>query len=240
MSNRQVETIKAMLSRQKDKARLAYGRTTTEMPRQFIIIGTSNDRKYLRDVTGNDRFWPVLSHASIDRPIDTEGFRKIVRLLWGEASARERAGESIYLTPDQVKLAHIEQNKRFDGDENYEALEAALEGKEGFVLNDAVFEICGIEPGAARKRAQNTKPIRNAMTKLGWEPAKRTIRKTVDAFGQTLGHDETTQVRGYVKGNVPDGVLKSWWQHGPGEGVIVAVIKGMCKHENKAAGSGSG
>lgn len=95
MSNRQVELVKAMLSRQKDKARLAYGRTTSEMPRQFILIGTSNDRKYLRDVTGNDRFWPVLSHGSIDHPIDTEGFRKNVRLLWGEASARERAGEHL-------------------------------------------------------------------------------------------------------------------------------------------------
>ena len=107
-------------------------------------------------------------------------------------------------------------------------------------MNDAVFDICGIEPGASRKRPQDTRPIRNAMTKLGWEPAKRTIRKKVDAFGNTLVRDETTQVRGYVKGNVPEGVLESWWQYEPVEGILVAVIKSMCKHENKAASSGSG
>ena len=55
MSARQVEQVKAMISRPKDKARMAYGRTTTEMPRQFILWGTSNDRKYLRDATGGVR-----------------------------------------------------------------------------------------------------------------------------------------------------------------------------------------
>ncbi len=59
MRRGEIEHVKAMLSRRVDKARLAYGRMTMEQPRQCIFIGTTNDTEYLRDMTGNRRFWPV-------------------------------------------------------------------------------------------------------------------------------------------------------------------------------------
>ena len=60
MRKAQVEHLKSFLSRQVDgPVRLAYARTPTELPRQFIIIGTTNSTSYLRDATGNRRFWPI-------------------------------------------------------------------------------------------------------------------------------------------------------------------------------------
>jgi predicted P-loop ATPase len=54
-----------VLSRQVDgPVRLAYQRTSTEVPRQFVAIGTTNRvTEYLKDSTGNRRFWPVKVRA---------------------------------------------------------------------------------------------------------------------------------------------------------------------------------
>jgi predicted P-loop ATPase len=57
---REAEQLKSFLSRQVDgPVRLAYARLATTLPRQFVIIGTTNARlAYLRDSTGGRRFWP--------------------------------------------------------------------------------------------------------------------------------------------------------------------------------------
>src|SRR6516165_6595829 len=59
MRRADIEHLKAFLSRQVDRARLAYGRIVSEVPRQCVIVGTTNSLEYLRDTTGNRRFWPV-------------------------------------------------------------------------------------------------------------------------------------------------------------------------------------
>jgi hypothetical protein len=47
MRRSDVEHVKALLSRQSDRARLAYGRITTEVQRQGIFVGTTNALEYL-------------------------------------------------------------------------------------------------------------------------------------------------------------------------------------------------
>lgn len=56
----EVETLRSFLSRQNDIYRAAFGRRATPHPRQCIFFGTTNaESGYLRDTTGNRRFWPV-------------------------------------------------------------------------------------------------------------------------------------------------------------------------------------
>src|SRR5262249_6916252 len=92
MRRTDVEHLKAMLSRQIDRARLAYGRITTEYHRQAIVVGTTNDAIYLKDVTGNRRFWPVKTTR-----FDVTKLTQDRDQLWAEAAAREARGESIRL-----------------------------------------------------------------------------------------------------------------------------------------------
>ena len=59
MRKGEVEHLKAFLSRSEDRARMSYDCLCTEVKRQCVIIGTTNSSEYLRDSTGNRRFWPV-------------------------------------------------------------------------------------------------------------------------------------------------------------------------------------
>jgi predicted P-loop ATPase len=87
-----IDATKAFLSRQWDKYRPAYARRLTDFPRQCIVVGSVNPENngYLRDLTGNRRFWSVtvgaLDLAAIAEP-------KYRDQLWAEAKARFDAGQ---------------------------------------------------------------------------------------------------------------------------------------------------
>lgn len=53
------EAVKAFLTRRIDRVRAPYGRLYKDTPRQSMFLGTTNLDSYLRDKTGNRRFWPV-------------------------------------------------------------------------------------------------------------------------------------------------------------------------------------
>src|SRR5262249_28114772 len=118
MKKGEVEDLKGMLSRTSDRERLAYDRITSEVPRQFITIGTTNNQKYLKDQTGNRRVWPVLI-----KKFNLEALKRDVDQIWAEAAAREAKGESIRLDPQLWGAAGLEQEQRTAEDPWWELLE---------------------------------------------------------------------------------------------------------------------
>lgn len=83
-SKADVRAIKAFMSRQSDRARLAYARRAGSFPRQCIFIGSTNDREYLKDDTGGRRFWPIACEVE---EIDTDALECHVDQIWAEAFA---------------------------------------------------------------------------------------------------------------------------------------------------------
>jgi predicted P-loop ATPase len=114
ISKHEVENVKAFLSRHIDEAREAYGRHKTRVPRQFILIGTTNDDRYLIDGTGNRRFLPVRCMGGAGS-IDFKRLEADREQLWGEAATREAAGESIML-PEALwgAAAEAQESRRFN------------------------------------------------------------------------------------------------------------------------------
>ena len=146
---KEAEQMKAFLSRQHDTARVAYGRLPTTVPRQFVMIGTTNAHiGYLKDSTGGRRFWPVPV-----RGFDIEALRRDRDQLWAEAAAREAAGASIRLPPELWSAAAICQEQRRTPDPWEETLEPLLDQTE-IVVDDgkemeairvsAVWETLGV------------------------------------------------------------------------------------------------
>lgn len=111
LSRADMSKVKAFASRLVDQARPAYGRFRETRPRQNIFIGTTNDDQYLRDRTGNRRFWPVATGT-----IDLEALRQDRDQLWAEASALEARGESIVLAEELWPAAKDQQDARMEDD----------------------------------------------------------------------------------------------------------------------------
>lgn len=108
MRKAQVEQLKSFLSRQTDgPVRMAYDRNSREVDRQFVIVGTTNSSHYLKDPSGNRRFWPISVES-----FDIKRLREIREQLWAEAAHREEKGESIRLAPKLYGSATIQQQLR--------------------------------------------------------------------------------------------------------------------------------
>ena len=105
MRKAEAETIKLYISKQTDRFRPAYGRRLQEFPRQCIFIGTTNETQFLRDTTGNRRFWVVDTPNVPARNMWDELTPEKVRLIWAEAVELYRKGEELYLPRDLEKMA---------------------------------------------------------------------------------------------------------------------------------------
>lgn len=160
-----VEALKSFLSRQYDRARMAYGREPTEQPRQCVIIGTTNSREYLRDGTGNRRFWPVLAGE-----IDLELLGRDRDQLWAEAAAREADGEKTTLDRRLWAVASAEQSEREMRDGWEELLESELGDHSGKIRALDLWRLVGVD-SERRTQDQNAR-LGQTMRRLGWERTK--------------------------------------------------------------------
>lgn len=109
MKKAEVEQIKLYLSKQADRFRPAYGRRIQEFPRQCIFIGTTNEEQFLRDTTGNRRFWVVDTPNIPTRDMWEELTPALVGLIWAEAVVLYRKGETLFLPPDLEATARAVQ-----------------------------------------------------------------------------------------------------------------------------------
>lgn len=108
----EVSRIKAFLTRTTDRFRPPYGRYTVEVPRQCVFAGTVNPDTYLRDETGNRRFWPLRCGT-----IDIAALARDREQLWAEAVHRFREG-AIWWIEDPALLAEAReaQDRRYQSD----------------------------------------------------------------------------------------------------------------------------
>lgn len=105
MKKAEAESIKQYISKQSDRFRPAYGRRTQDFPRQCIFIGTTNESQFLRDTTGNRRFWVVDTPMTSKRDMWEELTPEMVRLIWGEAVQLYHKGEKLYLSKELEAVA---------------------------------------------------------------------------------------------------------------------------------------
>lgn len=111
---------KQFLSRQVDVFRQAYGRRTQEYPRRCVFFGSSNQYEFLKDITGNRRFWPIDIEAQKPAKNVYVNLPGEVDQIWAEAVVRYKNGEPLIIedNEDVLRLAetaretHMESNSK--------------------------------------------------------------------------------------------------------------------------------
>ena len=127
MRKTEVETVKGFISRKDDKYRAAYGRNTESRPRQCVLVGSTNDDTgFLRDVTGNRRFWPVKVTGVTERhPWNLTPDE--IDQIWAEAKLCYELGEGLLLSPEAMKLAEAAQLEAMEHDDRQGIVEEFLQ-----------------------------------------------------------------------------------------------------------------
>ena len=127
MKKADIEKVKSFLSSSDDKFRPSYGKTVESHPRQGIMVASVNgDRGYLRDITGNRRFWVVKLHQT--EQVKTFEFSEEDRdQIWAEAKHYFQAGEKLYLEGALVEDAAEVQRDAMEEDERQGMVEVYLE-----------------------------------------------------------------------------------------------------------------
>lgn len=162
MRTTELEHRKAFLSRQRDRGRLAYAMTVSDVPRQCVFAGTTNEERFLRDHTGHRRDWPV----QIEK-FDLERLRRDRDQLWAEAAEREAAGESIQLDPALWEAAAEQQRLREVENPFVSTLMDKLGNLEGRISSETVWALLNVRPANRHQLLFEQRGA--AMKELGWE-----------------------------------------------------------------------
>ncbi len=122
MRKAEIDLLKQFISQSVDRIRVPYGRLTESFPRQSVFIGTTNSSEYLKDTTGNRRFWPVkVTQCNFKRLSEDR------TQLLAEAKFAYEMGEALHLDDRLEKLAAREQDARVFIDEWVSKLQDFLE-----------------------------------------------------------------------------------------------------------------
>ena len=117
MKKADLDKVKAFVSRCDDKYRASFGKRVTPHPRQCVFFGTTNSENgYLRDITGNRRFWNVkVTGNGRYKPWDMTP--ELVGQIWAETAVLAKSGESLYLDPSLEAFAQEEQREAMEQDD---------------------------------------------------------------------------------------------------------------------------
>lgn len=182
--------IKAFISAEVDRYRPSYGRVVEAYPRQCVLGGTTNEKQWLRDRTGNRRMWPV----PVRNRIKIEWLQKYRDQLLAEAFAAYLEGARIYPLPDEEERLFVPmQDKRLVESTVMSALlevltrPVVLTGIGAIVNSETQFVTIkqlnqALHVDAGKSTAALDGQIRSWLDSEGWEYGKKQING-VRAYG---------------------------------------------------------
>ena len=139
----------------------AYARNPSVVPMRSIVVGTTNEKNFLRDATGERRNLPI-EVFKFDR-----AFAKQNRVqLFAEAVHRIRSGETFYELPSFIKAVHAAHKEERVWDS---LVEAFIKGRPTVKFIDLLNG-----PLKDLKRQPTTNDLSTCLKSFGWEKIKTT------------------------------------------------------------------
>jgi predicted P-loop ATPase len=157
--------VKAFLTTKIDKLRPPYGRSIEFMARQSVFCGTTNEKEFLADSTGNRRFWVV----PIKKQIDVRLLEKERDQIWAAVVALYKSGTPWHLTTEES--AEMDKARRsFESSDVWEdEILDWLETREKTSMAQILETLLGIETNQQDKKAQLR--VRGILTRANWQQA---------------------------------------------------------------------
>lgn len=165
IASKDESTLKAMVSKLVDRYRPSYGRASQDFPRQVVFGGTTNRDDYLRDVTGNRRYLPVVCGPQIN----ISGLRRDRDQLWAQTVAEFDRGEVWWMTGEVERRAIEEQAERVEQDVWAEDVAVWAEKQECvFTTKEALVALPAAKIGAELSQGDKNRMGR-VLRGLGYE-----------------------------------------------------------------------
>lgn len=128
MNKTEVDEIKQFITKRSDKYRVAYDRVITDFPRKCVFFGTTNNWNFLKDPTGNRRFWPVtIEPARRTKSVFEDLTEYEIGQVWAEVVSLYRKGEELILPPDVDREAGVIQGLHLEEDPRLGIIQEWLE-----------------------------------------------------------------------------------------------------------------
>lgn len=154
-----------------DRYRAPYGKRAIDVPRQQLFAGTTNSDSYLKDDTGNRRYWPVKALK-----IDLEALRRDRDQIWAEAVAEFRAGAEWWPQPSEKEMFQEQQDERYVGDAYTSLIRQWLVGKNSTNMTEILGDCLKLDTAKWTRPEQQR--VGRCMAEIGW-PRKK-ASKAVD------------------------------------------------------------
>ena len=166
--------VKAFISSVEDNYRAPYERANERHKRQTVFAGTTNAKEWLKDWTGNTRFWPIEVEAC--GPIDLAGLAKVRDQLFAEAVALYRKGERRYPTreledehfrphQDLRMIVHPWVEKIADW--------LIMGQRDEVTINDILVECLRVDMARMNPTGSEAQTVGKVMASLGWDKVRR-------------------------------------------------------------------
>lgn len=108
-----MDAVKDLISSRSDNFRAAYARQWNKNPRHSILIGSTNNEHFLKDVTGNRRFWVVRVTGGSGVRNWRDRLKALVGQIWAEAYLIYKGGEPLML-PDDLERQMRDYAEKFN------------------------------------------------------------------------------------------------------------------------------
>lgn len=126
----EVEAIKSFLSKTSDDFRPAWGKNEVHRPRQCIFFGSTNEEQFLRDSSGERRYWPIKVGVIPPKSNLWDDLTKdVIGQLWAEAIHRYKERQPIMLPAELSDSLKAVQETYKETDEWQGIIEAYLSKK---------------------------------------------------------------------------------------------------------------
>jgi len=145
-----------------DRYRTPYGKRAVDVPRQQLFAGTTNSDTYLKDDTGNRRYWPVLVTL-----INLEALRLARDQIWAEAVHMYRSGMEWWPTSAEKEMFEEQQEERYVGDAWTSLIRTWLVGRSQATMTEILGDCLKLDTVKWTRPEQQR--VGRCMSEIGWK-----------------------------------------------------------------------